>query len=326
MSTFDINAFDFSAITEANNANPFDNKKTFEKDERFYTLPKDENGNGAAIIAFLPDSQKNIFKKLYKINTTVTKDGKKRFLNTWSPYTINQPCPFNEISVRLWNEGDKDGYKVFHPNKRYVANIKVLKDPAQPENEGKIFLYEMSQRLLDKIQAAVSPSEQDLALGEQKKEVFNPLRGWVFKLIAKKTSALTTYDDSNFIRCEKVGFNGSIYGDVSTPEAIQKAGAQALDEIKNKCYNLNDLLKPEAFLSYNELYDKLQYLAGGLYGIPQKNITSNVQLNDTQKTVNVEIESAANPQDSQDSQEVKSVQNTDNVSKEEQEINALLGL
>lgn len=324
MSTFDINAFDFSAITEANNANPFEKKGQYEKDERFYTLTKDDSGNGAAIVAFLPDANKNVFKKLFKINTTVSRDGKKRFLNTWSPYSINQPCPFNELSVRLWNEGDKDGYKVFHPNKRYVANIKVLKDPACPENEGKIFLYEMSQRLLDKIQAAVTPSEQDLALGEQKKEVFNPLRGWVFKLIAKKTSALTTYDDSAFIRCEKVGFaGGSIYGDVSTPEGIQKAGALALDDIKNKCYNLNDLLKPEAFLSYDALYEKLQYIAGGSYGIPRKEDNSNIKLTEKTSNVNVEIESATKPETKVE--EVKT-EPQPTISKEEDEINKLLGL
>ena len=63
MSTFDINAFDFSAITEANNANPFEKKGQYEKDERFYTLTKDDSGNGAAIVAFLPDANKNVFKK-----------------------------------------------------------------------------------------------------------------------------------------------------------------------------------------------------------------------------------------------------------------------
>src|SRR5574344_743640 len=107
---FDINSFDFGAMTSTN-GNPFDNKKTFERDDRFYVLPKDANVNGVAIIAFLPDVEKHTLIRMNKINTTVNDNGKRKFLSTWSPYSIGKPCPFNETAVRLWNEGDKDGYR-----------------------------------------------------------------------------------------------------------------------------------------------------------------------------------------------------------------------
>lgn len=325
MANFDINAFDFSAITAAQGASPFDQKTTYKKDERFYTLGKDENGNGAAIIAFLPDVNKNLFKKVFKINTTVINNGKRRFLNTLSPYTISMPCPFNEAAVRLWNEGDKDGYKLFHPQKRYITNIKVLKDPACPANEGKIFMYEMSQRLLDKLQAALSPSEQDIALGEQRKEIFNPLRGWVFKLVANKKNNMTSYDDSVFIRCEKVGYPGSIYGSIESQAELQQAGEKAVEEIKTKTYNLDDLLKPEQFMSYEVLTEKLQNLAGGMYGIPAKTTTTgqNVQINDNTSSVSVEVQNASEVK-------VETTKPTEKVEKqqsaEDDEIDALLGL
>lgn len=322
MENFDINLFDFSSMTQALGSNPFDaNKKAqYEEDTRFYKLKRDDNDNGVAIIAFLPDASKHTLISMNKINTTITKNGKRRFVSEWSPYSIKKPCPFNETAVRLWKEGNKEGYKLFRPQQRFVTNIKVLKDPACPENEGKIFLYEMSQRLAEKIQHAVMLSEQDMALGEERKEVFNPLKGWVFKLIVKKApSGFYTYDDSSFIESSKVGFNGSIYGDVSNPQAIQIAGTKAVTEIKEKCYDLGEFQKPEFFKSYDELYEKLQRIADGDYGIPAfEEKPQEVSINDNSSNVSVEVKEAE--QNTQPSPESKE------STKEVDELDALLGL
>lgn len=327
MENFDINSFDFGSMTQALGVNPFDkNKKTqWEEDTRFYKLKRDDKDTGVAIIAFLPDSSKRTLINMSKINTTITKNGKRRFVSEWSPYSIKRPCPFNETAVRLWKEGNKEGYKLFRPQQRFVTNIKVLKDPACPENEGKIFLYEMSQRLAEKIQNAVMPSEQDLALGEERKEVFNPLRGWVFKLSVKKdSSGFYSYDDSTFIRCDKIGLQGSIYGDVSNPQALQVAGQKAVSEIKEKVYDLGEFQKPEFFKSYDELYEKLQHIAGGEYGIPELEAevqpTQEVQINDNTSNVTVEVKEAQTPQ------QVQPEPTQSTPAKEVDELDALLGL
>lgn len=292
---FDINSFDFGAMTSTN-GNPFDNKKTFERDDRFYVLPKDANGNGVAIIAFLPDVEKHTLIRMNKINTTVNDNGKRKFLSTWSPYSIGKPCPFNETAVRLWNEGDKDGYRLLAPQTRYICNIKVIKDPTNPENEGKIFLYEMSKTLTKKIQEAVQPDETAMKLGEKPKEVFNPLRGWIFKLVAKKgDNGFTSYDSSIF---QHVGDGKSIYGDITSQEDIQSAGTKAMDDITNKTYNLKEFHAETFFKAYEELYSELQRLVGGKYGIPAKTtattVTSapSVQINETSANVSVEVTSA----------------------------------
>lgn len=322
MENFDINLFDFSSMTQALGSNPFDaNKKSqYEEDTRFYKLKRDDNDNGVAIIAFLPDASKHTLISMNKINTTITKNGKRRFVAEWSPYSIKKPCPFNETAVRLWKEGNKEGYKLFRPQQRFVTNIKVLKDPACPENEGKIFLYEMSQRLAEKIQNAVMPSEQDIALGEERKEVFNPLKGWVFKLIVKKApSGFYTYDDSSFIESSKVGLNGSIYGDVSNPQAIQEAGTKAVTEIKEKCYDLSEFQKPEFFKSYDELYEKLQKIADGDYGIPAfEEKPQEVSINDNSSNVSVEVKEAE--------QVTQTAPESKESAKEVDELDALLGL
>lgn len=243
----DANAFNFDALKQELGADPFAEKSNkYAKDERFYTLAKDKDGNGAALIRFLPDSEKGMIQKLFKINTTIVKNGKKRFVSEFSPATIGQPCPFQERWQELWNAGDKEGAKMFGRGIRYVANIKVLKDPANPENEGKIFLYEMSGAMKDKIQSAVDPSEQDRALGAQPKELFNPLRGNSFRLVARKgANGQINYDNS-----EVINEVTSIYDSVE----------QALEDIKTNTHTLSGLLKPESFMSYEELQKKMAWV------------------------------------------------------------------
>jgi len=245
--TLDANAFNFDSLKETLGADPFaSSANKFARDERFYTLAKDKEGNGAALIRFLPDSERGMIQRMFKINTTITTNGKKRFVSEFSPATIGAPCPFQEKWQALWNANDKEGAKVYSRGIRYIANIKVLKDPANPENDGKIFMYEMSGAMKDKIQAAVDPSEQDRALGATPKELFNPLKGNSFRLVAKKgANGQINYDSS-----EVVNEVTSIYDSVE----------EALADIKENTYKLSDLLKPESFLSYDELVKKLEWV------------------------------------------------------------------
>lgn len=243
----DASAFNFDAMKEAVGIDPFAQESNkYAEDNRFYKLGKDKNGNGAALIRFLPDSEKGMIQKLFKVNTTITKNGKKRFVSEFSPSSIGQPCPFQEEWQKLWNAGDKEGAKLFGRGIKYIANIKVLKDPANPANEGKVFLYEMSGAMKDKIQNAVDPSEQDRALGAQPKQLFNPLAGNSFRLVAKKgANGQINYDSS-----EVVNEVTSIYQSVE----------QALEDIKNNTHKLSDLVKPESFMPYAKLQDKLRWV------------------------------------------------------------------
>jgi hypothetical protein len=243
----DSNAFNFSALKEELGIDPFAQQNTsYAKDERFFVLTKDKDGNGASLIRLLPDSEKGMIQKLFKINTTITKNEKRRFVSEFSPSTIGQPCPFQEKWQELWNSGDKEGAKVYGRGVRYVTNIKILKDPANPENEGKIFMYEMSGAMKDKIQNAVDPSQQDMELGAQPKELFNPLNGNSFRLVAKRgANGQINYESS-----EVVNDMTSIYDTVE----------DALEDIKNNTFLLSDLIKPEAFMSYEDLQKKEKWV------------------------------------------------------------------
>lgn len=245
MENFD--AFNWDNITTAVGEDPFaEATRKYEEDTRFYRLPKNEKGAGVAVIRFLPDAENQTIKRIYKIGTTIVKNGKKRFLNEVSPLSYGGKCPFQEEWARLYNLGEKEESKNFGRNTRYIANIKVIKDPAKPENEGKIFLLDMSQSLAAKVQAALAPSEEDIMTGEVAKQLFNPLKGNSFKYACViGSNNITDYSPSK---------------PMDAVDGIYTTVEEALKDIKENTYSLNDFVKPENNLSYDELVEKLKWV------------------------------------------------------------------
>lgn len=241
----DIQSFDFDNLA-SNPADVFGEKKTDGADNRFYKLKRDENGNGAVIIRFLPDPNMKMLQQIYKINVNNQKGNDRRWVSELSPQNINQPDPFHKAWADLWQAGKKEEARKFARQTRYYANILVVKDPATPENEGKVFLLDMSQSLKQMLENAMFPSDADRALGAEPKALFNPLQGHNFKLVSAK---------------EATGFIG--YSKSSVVDAVTSvfdSKEEAVKFIQENCYPLDDFLKPEAYKSYEELQQKLDYV------------------------------------------------------------------
>lgn len=286
MENFDINSFDFDSMAKALGSNPFEQNKKSYKDERFYTLPKNKDGSGQAVIALLPDAHKHSIIKLFKINTTIQHGGKRAFCSEWSPKSIGLPCPFNETYLNHYDE-DPDSARKFKPQEKWVCNIKVIKDPAEPKNEGKIFLYEMSKTMAQMIENTLKLSEIDIQMGMQRKEIFNPLKGWVLNLkcFKKPENGITDYSSSSFTQLPN---GATIYGGPITDEIKNRC----IEEIKTKCYDLGDFMKPEAFSSYEDLTKQLEKVCQGLFGIGGKKANTQPQSPTTQVNIETEVKDA----------------------------------
>ena len=244
--TMTADMFDFDVMKEVA-GDPFKEEKgAFAKDERFYVLGKDADGNGGAIVRFLPDSERAMIQRMYKVNANVWKDGVKRFVSEFSPQTIGLPDPFQDKWQDMYNAGQKEEAKAFGRGVTFITNIKIIKDPAKPENEGKIFMYQMSGAVKDKIQKAMTPSDQDVALGALPKQMFNPLKGHNFKLSCAKGENDQINYNSSEIKPEVT----SIYDSVE----------EAIADIKDNTYTLSGLLAPDQFLSFDELTKKLLWV------------------------------------------------------------------
>jgi len=152
--------------------------------------------------------------------------------------------PVSELNSSLWNSGIDSDKETARKQKRklsYYANIYVVKDPANPDNEGRVFLYKFGKKIFDKVMSAMQPEFED-------EEPINPFDFWAgadFKIKIKKVAGYWNYDSSEFAR------PGALLDDDDAMEAIWK-----------KQYSLAELVAPEQFKSYEDLKKRLDYVLG----------------------------------------------------------------
>ena len=219
------------------------------KDDRFWKLSTDENANGAAIIRLLPDPEGTPFIQRYNhaFQSFDNVNKKKRWFINVSPETINQPCPASELWGKLYGLGTDEAKmeaKQFSRKIKFMTNILVVNDPANPQNNGKIFLWEFGTKLKDKFMTALTPSEQDIQMGEEPKQLFNPLLGCNVKLKSKKVAGFPNYDDTS----------------IEAVSSVYDSGEAAKADIIENAHKLSEFLQPESIETYEELKGKLKYV------------------------------------------------------------------
>ena len=220
-------------------------------DDRLWKLECDKSGNGYAVIRFLPapDGEDLPFVKLY----SHAFQGPGGWYIENSLTTLGQKDPVSEFNTTLWNNGTDAGKETARKQKRkltYISNIYVVKDPANPENEGKVFLYKYGKKIFDKLTAAMQPEFED----EEAIDPFDFWQGANFKLKAKNVAGYRNYDSSEFTAV--------------TPLLDDD---DALEGLWKKEFSLAELVANDQFKSYDELKTRLSYVLGN------KKVTQDVE-------------------------------------------------
>ena len=218
------------------------NKSAGSGDDRLWKPEVDKAGNGYAVIRFLPppNGEDMPFAKVY----SHAFQGPGGWYIENSLTTIGQKDPVSEHNSLLWNNGTDAGKEQARKQKRklsYVSNIYVVKDPANPQNEGKVFLYKYGKKIFDKIMAAMQPEFED----ETPINPFDFWQGANFKLKIKRVAGYWNYDSSEF------AIQGPLLDEDEEMEAIW-----------NKEYSLAEFLAPSQFKTYEELKTRLDAVLG----------------------------------------------------------------
>ena len=218
------------------------NTSSGSSDDRLWKLDVDKSGNGYAVIRFLPapNGEDLPFVKLY----SHAFQGPGGWFRENSLTTLGQKDPVSELNSELWNNGTDAGKELARKQKRkltYVSNIYVVKDPANPANEGKVFLFKYGKKIFDKLTAAMQPEFED----EEAIDPFDFWQGANFKLKAKNVAGYRNYDSSEFAR----------------PEALLDDD-EAMEAVWKKQYSLAELVAADQFKSYDELKKRLDYVLG----------------------------------------------------------------
>ena len=241
-------AMDFSALKK--NRGNFDNlmkevekiadpQQTNQKDERFWQPEVDKAGNGYAVIRFLPSPAGEDYPWVRVWNHAFQGPTGKWYIEN-SLTTLGKQDPVSELNTELWNTGTDANKDIARKQKRklvYISNIFVVKDPANPQNEGQVFLYKYGKKIFDKIKDVMQPEFED-------ENAINPFDFWKganLKLKIRKVEGYRNYDKSEF----------------DSVTALNDSD-DALKAIWEKQHSLQEFLDPKNFKSYEELKNKLQ--------------------------------------------------------------------
>jgi len=211
-------------------------------DERTWKLDVDKSGNGYAVIRFLPapEGEDLPFVKLY----SHAFQGPGGWYIENSLTTLGQKDPVSEYNTQLWNNGTDAGKETARKQKRkltYMSNIYVVKDPANPENEGKVFLFKYGKKIFDKLTAAMQPEFED----EEAIDPFDFWQGANFKLKAKNVAGYRNYDSSEFAAVSPLLDDDD-----------------ALEGLWKKQFSLAEIVSTDQFKTYEDLKKRLEYVLG----------------------------------------------------------------
>ena len=218
------------------------NEKGNNTDERLWKPAVDKAGNGYAVIRFLP-AHANCELPWTQVWSHAFQGPGGWYIEN-SLTTLGKDDPVGELNRSLWNSGRESDKDIARKQKRklsYYANVYVVKDSINPENEGEVKLYKFGKKIFDKITAAMQPEFDD-------EEAINPFDFWQganFKLKIKQVAGFWNYDSSEF----------------GKTEALLDDDAE-LEKIYDKIYDLSEFTAPDQFKTYEQLKSRLDTVLG----------------------------------------------------------------
>lgn len=209
---------------------------SFESDGNEWKLKQDKAGNGTAVIRFLPGKDDDSLP-FVKLVTHGFKHNSKWYIeNCSSTHGDYDNCPVCAyLSANDTYNSNNELYKNLKRKTSYWSNILVIKDPAAPENEGKVFKYRINGKIMPKI---VAMSKGDEAVGEEPIDVTCVFGGANFLIKVKKDGQFLNYDDCKFQSVSEIK-------GIDSPE-VQKMISEGM-------FDIMALAKPDQFKALDVL-------------------------------------------------------------------------
>ena len=234
---------DLEKLTDAVSklTNKEEGKKSYE-DTRFWKPTVDKAGNGFATIRFLPAPAGEDVPWVQVFNHSFQGPGGWYIENSLT--TIGKKDPVSEHNTVLWNSGTDANKDIARKQKRklqYIANVYIVKDPANPDNDGTVKLYKFGKKIFDKLNDLMNPEFED----ETPVNPFDLWEGANFKLKIRKVEGYQNYDKSEF----------------ESPAPLSQ-DEDDLERIWKQEHSLSEFLSEKNFKTYDELKARLNKVLG----------------------------------------------------------------
>lgn len=244
-----------------------------QKDERIFKPGFDKKeGKGYAVVRFLPSKSSDPFVRVF--NHAFNGAGGWYIENSRS--TIGEDDPVGISNTLYWKKGEAEGNESFKNvarkrkrNTKYFANVLVIKDTINPENNGKVMIYEFGGQVFKLIEAAAKPEFED----EQPIDPFDMWTGADFKIkivgreipdsrTGQKT-LVPNYENSEF----------------ASPSELFDGDDTKKEELFGQTHDLSEFLKVKSF---DELAERFKKVTGDDYnalesGDPAESVVDRMQ-------------------------------------------------
>jgi hypothetical protein len=212
-----------------------------EKDDRFWYPETDKAGNGYAVIRFLPAPEGEDFPYVRLWQHSFQGPGGWYIENSLT--TIGQQDPIAEYNNMLWGDSNikDETYRVeerkqARKQKRkliYISNVLIIKDPANPQNEGKVKLFKYGAQVFDKLNEAMNPPEME---GEEPMNPFDLWEGANFKIKIRQVEGYRNYTKSEFDDVEPLDEDDEV-----------------MEGYWKQCHSIQEQISPDKFKTYDQL-------------------------------------------------------------------------
>ena len=233
-------------LAKADNLNKSEAKSG--PDERLWKPEVDKAGNGYAVIRFLPAPNGEDLPWAQVWTHAFQGPGGWYIENSLT--TLGKKDPVSDLNRELWNSGGEGSPQRAQARNQkrklnYYSNIYVVKDSANPSNEGKVFLYRYGKKIFDKVMESMQPAFED----ETPVNPFDLWKGADFKLKITKVAGFWNYDKSEF----------------DAPSTLGDLDDKALESIWKQEHSLAAFTADDQFKSYDELKERLERTLKGNY-------------------------------------------------------------
>lgn len=222
-----------------------------QKDERIYKPGFDKKeGKGYAVVRFIPNEHGEPFVRVF--SHMFNANGSWYVENSRS--TIGEEDPVGISNGLYWKKSEVEGNKTYENvarsrkrNTKYYANVLVIKDTVNPDNNGKVMIYEFGAQIFKMIEGAAKPEFDDT-------DPMDPFDMWTgadfkIKIVGRempdtrtgKTIVVPNYEKSEFDKVSEL-FDGD---------------DEKKEEVFKKAYDLSEFAKVKPFKELAERFLKV---------------------------------------------------------------------
>lgn len=169
-----------------------------------------------------------------------------QFVTALCPTTYGENCPIDNYAIKTYRTGsteEKEKMKPVGRKESWLANVYVISDPTNPDNEGKVKIVRYGKELAKIISSAIDGDDAQ-EFGAEK--IFDVANGSTLRIKCESRTGgggaknFVTYSSSKFV----------------SPAALDGVSEDRLEAVYNGIFDLSKIMKPKTQAELQRMLDQ----------------------------------------------------------------------